>query len=360
MGDGNNTISTATVIIERGSSFPDNKRFYTPSNLTIQGNTTVTWTNNDTVLHTVTSGNPNEGPSRLFDSSLIGPNNQFNYTFSDEGQFKYYCTLHPFMTGTVTVTKQIQPIVTTPDKLPEMFNVSITEGSSFPNNRIFFAPPEINVAPNATVVWTNDDSIMHSVTSGKPREGPTEEFDSGIIQAADSFSHTFSKSGAYDYYSNLQPYMVGKVIVGLYVYNLQVNDRIYPISFLLTGDGNQLQKISLQTISPTLEIRLASKSAGNLTLVIPRALLDKVEPNGMDDAFGVVANRAVGFEETSTTPTSRTLVIQFDPGVNYIQVLGTKSIEPKINQTVLPSSANTNESKTPTNMPEATTKSKFH
>ncbi len=198
---------------------------------------------------------------------------------------------------------------------------------------------------------------MHSVTSGKPREGPTEEFDSGIIQAADSFSHTFSKSGAYDYYSNLQPYMVGKVIVGLYLYNLQVNDHIYPISFLLTGDGNQLQKISLQTISPTLEIRLASKSAGNLTLVIPRALLDKVESNGLDDAFGVVANRAVGFEETSTTPTSRTLAIQFDPGVNYIQILGTKSIEPKINQAVLPSSVNTNGSKTPTNMPEATTKS---
>jgi len=299
LGDGNNTISTVTVIIERGSSFPDNPRFYTPSNLTIQGNTTVTWTNNDTVLHTVTSGNPDAGPSRVFDSSLIGPNNQFNYTFSAEGQFKYYCTLHPFMTGTVTVTKQIQPIVTIPDKLPNRFNVSIAEGSSFPNNKIFFAPPEINVAPNATVVWTNDDSIMHSVTSGKPREGPTGEFDSGIIQAADSFSHTFSKSGAYDYYSNLQPYMVGKVIVGLYVYNLQVNDRIYPISFLLTGDGNQLQKISLQTISPTLEIRMTSKSAGNLTLVIPRALLDKVEPNGMDDAFGVVANRAVGFEETS-------------------------------------------------------------
>ena len=125
----------------------------------------------------------------------------------------------------------------------------------------------------------------------------------------------------------------------------------------MTGNGNQLQKISLQTISPTLEIRLASKSGGNLTLVIPRALLDKVEPNGMDDAFGVVANRAVGFEETSTTPTSRTLVVQFDPGVNYIQILGTKSVEPKINQAELPSSANTSESKTPTNMPETDTKS---
>ena len=91
---------------------------------------------------------------------------------------------NPFMTGTVTVTKQIQPIVTTPDKLPNRFNVSIAEGSSFPDNKVFFAPPEISVAPNATVVWTNADSIVHSVTSGKPREKPTGEFDSGIIQAA--------------------------------------------------------------------------------------------------------------------------------------------------------------------------------
>src|SRR4029078_197296 len=102
---------------------------------------------------------------------------------------------------------------------------------------------------------------------------------------------------------------------------------------------------------------MISPSPGNLTLVIPRTLLDKLDSNGKDDAFGVIANRAVGFEETSTTPTSRTLVLQFDPGVNYIQILGTKSVEPKINQTVLPLSANTNESKTPTSMPETPTKS---
>ena len=206
-------------------------------------------------------------------------------------------------------------------------------------------------------MWTNNDSIIHSVTSGKPREAPTGEFDSGIIQPTNTFNHTFSKTGTYDYYSNIHPYMVGKIIVGLYTYNLQIDNRTYPISFLLTGNGNQIQKIRLQTLNPTLELRLISAFPGNLTLVIPRALLDKLEPNGMDDAFGVVANRAVGFEETSTTPTSRTLVLNFDPGVNYIQIPGTKSVEPKINQTVLPLSAGTIELKTPTSMPEALTKS---
>ena len=162
------------------------------------------------------------------------------------------------MVGKITVTKEIQPIVTTPDKMPKSFNVSIVEGSAFPSNRIFFSPSEVNVAPNATVVWTNNDSIIHSVTSGKPREAPTGEFDSGIIQPTNTFNHTFSKTGTYDYYSNIHPYMVGKIIVGLYTYNLQIDNRTYPISFLLTGDGNQIQKIRLQTLNPTLELRLIS------------------------------------------------------------------------------------------------------
>ena len=76
-----------------------------------------------------------------------------------------------------------------------------------------------------------------------------------------------------------------------------------------------------------MEIGLTSKSPGNLNVVIPRALLDKVDSNGKDDSFGVIGNRAVGFEEISITPTSRTLVVQFEPGTNYIQILGTKSPE---------------------------------
>jgi plastocyanin len=74
----NNTVNLASIIIERGSSFPDNARFYSPTNLTIQGNTTVMWTNNDTVLHTVTSGNPQRGTSKFFDSSLLQPTSTAN------------------------------------------------------------------------------------------------------------------------------------------------------------------------------------------------------------------------------------------------------------------------------------------
>jgi plastocyanin len=59
--------------------------------------TTVTWTNLDSTVHTVTSG------TGAFDSGALGQNATFSYTFNSRGTFNYHCTLHPFMTGKVIV-----------------------------------------------------------------------------------------------------------------------------------------------------------------------------------------------------------------------------------------------------------------
>ena len=64
----------------------------------------VTWTNTDTAAHTVTSGDiKGEGPDGIFDSSLFGPGKTFSHTFTDAGTFKYFCMVHPWMAGVVTV-----------------------------------------------------------------------------------------------------------------------------------------------------------------------------------------------------------------------------------------------------------------
>ncbi len=64
----------------------------------------VTWTNDDTAAHTVTSGDiKGEGPDGIFDSSLFGPGKTFSHTFTDAGTFKYFCMVHPWMEGIVTV-----------------------------------------------------------------------------------------------------------------------------------------------------------------------------------------------------------------------------------------------------------------
>ncbi|MGH9999313.1 MAG: cupredoxin domain-containing protein [Nitrosopumilaceae archaeon] len=63
----------------------------------------VTWTNDDTAAHTATSGNPTDGPDGVFDSSLFGPGKTFTHKFEEAGTFNYFCMVHPWMLGVVTV-----------------------------------------------------------------------------------------------------------------------------------------------------------------------------------------------------------------------------------------------------------------
>ncbi|MEZ5175435.1 MAG: plastocyanin/azurin family copper-binding protein [Acidimicrobiia bacterium] len=80
---------------------------FSPSELTVEVGTTVTWTNNDTVLHTVTSGMSSDNvgtPDGRFDSGFLDPGATWSYTFTEEGVFDYFCTPHPWMIGKVTVT----------------------------------------------------------------------------------------------------------------------------------------------------------------------------------------------------------------------------------------------------------------
>jgi nitrite reductase (NO-forming) len=96
--------SNTSVSIVKGSSSPSISKPYDPSPLTVNAGTSVTWTNNDSTIHTVTSGLPEQGSiGTLFDSSLINPGKTFTHIFDKTGTFDYSCTLHPFMRGQVIV-----------------------------------------------------------------------------------------------------------------------------------------------------------------------------------------------------------------------------------------------------------------
>lgn len=70
---------------------------FKPENVTISVGTTVTWTNKDAVVHTVTSDD------ELFDSGNLSEGDTFEYTFNQTGTFDYHCIPHPYMTGQVIV-----------------------------------------------------------------------------------------------------------------------------------------------------------------------------------------------------------------------------------------------------------------
>jgi len=63
----------------------------------------VTWSNDDTAAHTVTAGTAADGPSGEFDSSLFMAGTTFSHTFESAGEFPYFCMVHPWMNGIVTV-----------------------------------------------------------------------------------------------------------------------------------------------------------------------------------------------------------------------------------------------------------------
>jgi nitrite reductase (NO-forming) len=98
--------NTNKVSIVSGASTLGNKAF-SPNLIRIKAGTTVTWTNNDNNLHTVTSGIPNTANAgEAFDSgltALIMPTKTYSHKFTNTGESSYFCRVHPTMVGKILV-----------------------------------------------------------------------------------------------------------------------------------------------------------------------------------------------------------------------------------------------------------------
>src|SRR3989344_5873160 len=103
---------TATVSIPEGSGasqdapcVADNSCFM-PAEVTVDVGGEVTWSNDDTAAHTVTSGDLSADPDNVgadFDSSLFMAGKTFSHKFDTAGEYPYFCMVHPWMVGTVIV-----------------------------------------------------------------------------------------------------------------------------------------------------------------------------------------------------------------------------------------------------------------
>ena len=98
--------STAIVSIPAGSAVPgceETNECYLPNEITVSTGTTVSWINDDSAAHTVTSGTVTAGVTGVFDSSLFMAGDVYEFTFNEAGTFDYFCMVHPWMTGVVNV-----------------------------------------------------------------------------------------------------------------------------------------------------------------------------------------------------------------------------------------------------------------
>lgn len=96
--------------------------------------------------------------------------------------------------------------------LPSAKTVSIVKGAALLRDKAF-KPNPIIIHAQDSINWINKDDVVHTVTSGSSFSSPDrgQEFDSGMLGG--SYTHKFVKSGTYNYFCQIHPTMVGKIIV---------------------------------------------------------------------------------------------------------------------------------------------------
>jgi plastocyanin len=88
----------SSVSIAPGAADPNNDLSFDPPQIDVPTGTIVSWTNTDSIQHTVTSDEQG-----LFDAGPISTGDTFENVFDSAGEFGYHCAIHPFMTGVVIV-----------------------------------------------------------------------------------------------------------------------------------------------------------------------------------------------------------------------------------------------------------------
>lgn len=100
-GSTSGTVGAGATVTNSNNVAVAIKNFaFTPPSLQVKAGTKVTWTNNDTAPHTVTSVT-----GGTLNSPQLATGESYSFTFTKAGTYSYYCSVHPNMKGTVVVTQ---------------------------------------------------------------------------------------------------------------------------------------------------------------------------------------------------------------------------------------------------------------
>lgn len=96
--------NTQQPIVSNPSSLPPNSKIimvnhfvFEPGEIIVNAGEVVTWIHNDNVAHKIVS------TDGLFESDVVNKGAEFTYTFDKPGEYNYYCSIHPSMTGKIIV-----------------------------------------------------------------------------------------------------------------------------------------------------------------------------------------------------------------------------------------------------------------
>jgi len=209
-----------------------------------------------------------------------------------------------------------------------------------------FIPYSTEISKGSNVTWINDDSVVHTITSGSARDGPDGAFDSGQIKPGETFSHVFKVTGTFGYFCTVYPWMSGVITVNDStdtenkdmiedavngISNIESKTGIMPTKFVMNIDDREIvlnysitggSILDIHPESDSLIVKMNATEQGVLSINLPREIID-ARTGDMDDYFYVLVDEEeVDFDEIAT-PTDRTISVWFSEDTDEIEIIGT-------------------------------------
>ena len=195
-----------------------------------------------------------------------------------------------------------------------------------------FIPSTVVITVGGTVTWDNTDNAAHTSSSGTAADGPDGVFDSSLIMAGGSYSHTFDTAGTFDYFCMVHPWMQGTVIVEAEA--AHGDDHAEEMEEMGHGDDHAakgiedlsdqftasvssgvIHHIGANTDDDTLIIHLfGADDDGELKITLNK---DIITPFDDGSYFVLVENEEADFEQMG-----RTLHIEYGAGAETIEIVG--------------------------------------
>ena len=193
-----------------------------------------------------------------------------------------------------------------------------------------FIPNPVTINVGGIVTWENNDTAAHTSTAGSATEGPSGVFDSSLIMAGSSFSHTFDSAGTYDYFCMVHPWMAGSVVVedeaaadaaaaeaaaaeaaAMTVPAIDAADYI-------TASGASVTDITANADDDSVVITIDAVDDGELSVT-----LDSKVITAFDDGsyFVLIDNEEVEFEQSGNN-----LTIPYEAGNERVEIVGSYAV----------------------------------
>ena len=324
-----------TVENAMGSSTPGcEPDCFLPSTVTIGVGGMVTFANNDSAAHTSTSGTGADGPSGVWDSSLVMMGAAYTTPALDAGEYPYFCMVHPWMEGLVIVTDDHSTATSQPEPEPQpeptptttstaTNTVENAAGSSTPGcEPDCFIPSTITINPGESVTFANNDSAAHTSTAGTPADGPSGVWDSSMVMMGASYTTPALSEGTYPYFCMVHPWMEGLVIVGdgsatpTQEESSQAQDdaaeRIAAAEAAAKAAEQAAKAAEAEAAARIAEAEAAAKAAEDAAQAAEQASQDRIEAAAVNEKIEITMD----FTNDSNVQQSFALIVQIKDSTN--------------------------------------------